>query len=181
MSELLTSWRVGGCFLVLLSCGYRAVYANETEKLHVHLDRAPVADAAAADEVLSGAREQLAREGALAAGEGYPRLVIEVLRIDEQSEAIGAEGAPRASSTRRAVVARAWVEKSPNVTERDTGDVRSEDLSSVRDSPIADELASLDASRAAARRLGRRLALRALGHPTSSDGLGREPARVPQP
>jgi hypothetical protein len=171
---------------LLAGCGYRAVYGNEATRLHVQLGRAVIADAVAADEVLAGAREALAREGSLAQGEGYPRLVIEVLRIDETSEAITSVSAPggtlpRAASVRRAVLARAWVETSPGTRERDTGDVRSEDLVAVRDAPVADELASLDASRAAARRLGRKLALFALGHPTASEGLGREPAQVPQP
>jgi hypothetical protein len=147
------------------------------------LSRAPVADAAAADEVISGAREQLAREGALASGDGYPRLEIEVLRIDETSAGIVSDGTnPHASGTYRAVVARAWiVDRAGAEPTRDTGDVRAEDLAAVQAGAVGDELAAIDGARAVARRLGRRIALRVLGHPTSSDGLGREPAQLPQP
>jgi hypothetical protein len=52
--------------------------------------RSLVADAVASDEVVSGVREELAREGALEAGEGYPRVEIEVLRADESSAGIAA-------------------------------------------------------------------------------------------
>jgi len=169
-------------FAAFVSCGYHAVYAENAEKLHVHLERAPVADAAAADEVVSGARETLAREGALASGDGYPRLSIEVLRIDETSDAIGSvNNAPHAGSSRRAVVARAWIESSPGEKERDTGDVRAEDLAAAQTTAAQDEIASLGALRAVARRLGARLALRVLGHPTASEDLGRDPSQVPQP
>lgn len=182
MSRARSSTSSCSALLFLVGCGYHAVYGHESEKLHVHLERAPVADAAAADEVVSGAREALAREGALAGGEGYPRLCIEVLRIDETSEAIVADnGSPRASATRHAVVARAWVETAPGSYERDTGDVRGEDMNRTNDTAVQDALASLDQTRAVARRLGRRLALRAIGHPTSSDSLGRDPAQLPQP
>lgn len=173
---LLAAWVVG--------CGYHAVYGgNVEEKLHVHLARAPVADAAAADEVVSGAREQLAREGALASGDGFPRLEIEVTRIDETSAGVLSDGTqPHASGTYRAVIARAWIVTREGADRtRDTGDLRTEDLAAAQTSAVADELAAMDGARAVARRLGRRIALRALGHPTSSDGLGREPAPLPQP
>jgi len=170
--------------LFLASCGYHAVYATPAEeKLHVRLARAPVAEAAAADEVLSGAREQLAREGALASGDGYPRLEIEVLRIDETSAGVLSDGInPHASGSYRGVIARAWVVPQEGAEAvRDTGDVRTDDLAAVQPNAVQDDLAAIDGARAAARRLGRRIALRVLGHPTSSDALGREPAHPPQP
>jgi hypothetical protein len=176
------SWRL--FFLLVAHCGYHAVYGEGAEeKLHVRLSRAPVADAAAADEVVSGAREQLAREGALASGDGFPRLEIEVVRIDETSAGVLSDGTqPHASGTWRAVVARAWiVEREGADRTRDTGDVQTEDLAAVQGTAVADQLAATDGARALARRLGRRIALRVLGHPTSSDGLGRQPAPLPQP
>src|ERR1700685_2659326 len=73
----------------ILSCGYQSVYAaGSPGRLHVKVVRSLVADAVAADEVASGVREELARAGALEAGEGYPRVEIEVLRADETSEGI---------------------------------------------------------------------------------------------
>ncbi|HEY8086996.1 MAG TPA: hypothetical protein VIF09_04105, partial [Polyangiaceae bacterium] len=74
-------------FLFTLSCGYHAAY-GAGGRLHVHVVRSMVPDAVAADEVASGVREELAREGALEAGDGYPRVEIEVLREDEQSEGV---------------------------------------------------------------------------------------------
>lgn len=170
--------------LFVLGCGYHAVYADGAEeKLHVKLSRAPIADAVAADEVLSGAREQLAREGALASGDGFPRLEIEVVRIDETAAGVLSDGTlPHASGTWRAVVARAWiVDREGAERTRDTGDMQTEDLASVQATAPADQLAANDGARALAHRLGRRIALRVLGHPASSDGLGRQPAQLPQP
>ena len=167
-----------------LACGYHAVYAEGAEeKLHIRLAHAPVANAAAADEVVSGAREQLAREGALASGDGFPRLEIEIVRIDETSAGVLSNGnQPSAGGTYRAVVARAWIVARAGADRtRDTGDVRSEDLAAAQSAAVADELAAIDGARAVARRLGRRIALRVLGHPISSDDLGRAPAPLPQP
>jgi hypothetical protein len=164
-------------------CGYHALYAApEGERLHVALARALVADAAAADEVLSGAREVLAKEGALAPGDGYPRIEIEVLRADESSEGVQAVGgAPAARGTEVGVVARAWVVRANGAPlEHDTGDVHAMDVVAVDTragalDPRADALHHADALRAVARRVGRRLALHVLGHPVAPDeGIGRE-------
>ncbi len=169
--------------LALPSCGYRALYADaDGERLHVTLSRSLIPDAVAADEVLQGVREQLAREGALAAGEGYPRVEVEVLRADESSEGVAAvAGQPRARATEVGLVGRAWIVRAQGaVPERDTGDVRAMDAVTVdtregRLDPRADALHHDDALRAVARRVGRRLALRLLGHPVAVDeGIGRE-------
>ena len=173
-SVLLISW--SPC--LSLSCGYRAVHAGEAPgRLHVVVVRSAVADAIAADEVASGVREELAREGALEAGEGYPRVEIEVLRTDEESEGIRATGAgPRARGTGVGVVARAWVSQAAGVEpERDTGDVEArETIALDMNAGQADARANLfhhaDATRAAARRLGHLLAERILGRPVASDG-----------
>jgi hypothetical protein len=169
--------------LALAACGYHALYAEpEGERLHVALARSLVAEAAAADEVLSGAREQLAKEGALASGDGYPRLEIEVLRADESSEGVSAlGGAPLARGTEVGLVARAWIVRAKDAPpERDTGDVHAMDVVALDTQkgqldPRADALHHSDALRAVARRVGRRLALRVLGFPVPSDeGIGRE-------
>ncbi|MEO6572310.1 MAG: hypothetical protein ABIP89_00630, partial [Polyangiaceae bacterium] len=75
----------------LSACGYRPLYSGaEAPRLHVTLARSVIADAIASDEVVSGVRATLAREGALAAGSGYPRVEVEVLRADERSEGVAA-------------------------------------------------------------------------------------------
>ena len=170
--------------MALLGCGYAPIYtAQERGKLHVVLVHAKVADAVAADEVLSGLREELAREGALEGGAAYPRIEVEVLRLDESSEGIAARslssGAalPLARGLEVGLVARAWVVAFEGAQpERDTGDMRAVDL--VSPSMRADQVtldasedvrAHADALRAAGRRVGVRLARRVLGHPAASD------------
>jgi hypothetical protein len=174
------------------ACGYHPLYGGESPtRLHVALRRSLVADAVATDEVLSGVREALAEEGALAAGDGYPRVEVEVLRADEASEGIAAPsgalgssagGGGRARATEVGLVARAYIVFGPGgAEERDTGDVRAmdlvaSDLSLGVPNPGADAMHHADALRLVARRLGERLALRVLGNPTASDeGIEREP------
>src|SRR5205085_8553735 len=109
--------------------------------LHVVLVRSVVPHAVASDEVVSGVREELAREGALAAGDGYPRVEIEVLRVDETSDAIaaahpvaGGRAVPAARATEVGVVARAWIVETRGADPvRDTGDVRALDLVGLAD------------------------------------------------
>lgn len=169
-------------------CGYHALYANPAgERLHVALVRVAIADGAAGEEVARGAREELARQGALAGGDGYPRLEIEVTGSAETSEGIevtaagraaGAttmEQTPAARGITTSLVARAWiVARAGAERERDTGDLRVENLdeASAKD-PVASGFVAEDAGRAAARRLGRKLGARAIGDPVVSEGLGR--------
>ncbi|WP_394838966.1 hypothetical protein LVJ94_18925 [Pendulispora rubella] len=165
-------------------CGYRALYAQPGEvRLSVVLVRARVADAVANDEVLSGMRTTLAREGSLAAGTGYPRVEVEVLRADEASEGIAsgtdATGArvPQARATQVGVLARAWIVRAQNgAHEADTGDVRAFNVveSSGATGLVAEGMRHDDALRAVARRVGQRLALRVLGHPVARDESAEE-------
>jgi hypothetical protein len=178
------SRRFAGLGLLCAACGYHAVYGGaDGERVHVVLARSVVADAVAAGEVVSGVREELAREGALAAGDGYPRVEVEVTRIDETSDAIAAAGGaqggavPVARATDVGVVARAWVVRTPGGDEeRDTGDVRAlvlagatrandETGGGVAAPSAVDALRHDDAVRAAARLAGVRLARRILGRP----------------
>ncbi len=194
-------WGVRGRVAIVIAlactaCGYHAVYGGEAgERVSVVLARAAVADSVAAGEVASGVREELARDGSLAAGSGYPRVEIEVTRIDEASDAVGAttaadgSRAPRARATEVGVVARAWiVRKAGGDHERDTGDVRalvasavtrSDDATSAADSTAIDALRHDDAVRAAARTTGIRLARRILGRASPEvdvlDDRGRAP------
>ena len=159
----------------ILSCGYHAAYGVQG-RLHVTVLRALVPDAIAADEVASGVREELAREGALEAGDGYPRVEIEVLREDEQSEGVAAgAGAPVARGTAVGLVARAWIMASPDGPPADdTGDMQAReaiavDLAAGQPDPRASAFHHADALRAAARRLGRTLGARLVGRPVASE------------
>jgi hypothetical protein len=168
------------CAAGVCGCGYHALYAAGPQgKLHVKLVRSLVADAVTADEVASGVREELARVGALEAGEGYPRVEIEVLRADEASEGIAAGvSGPVARGTDVGVVARAWVSAAEGAPpQEDTGDVRAEESITVDQGaagldPRASTFHHADAERAAARRLGRKLAARVLGLPAASEDTG---------
>ena len=122
---------------------------------------------------LTRSYQALAREGALLAGDGYPRLEIEVLRIDETSEGVAATPfiTPQARGTRLGVLARGYVEAREGAPPgADTGDMRA---SALVTSPLGDPKAELfgreDTLRAVARRLGQKLAARALGHPAPSE------------
>ena len=164
----------------LAACGYRAVYGGLAPvRLHVKLVRTLVADAVASDEVAAGVREELARSGALEGGDGYPRVEIEVLRADESSEGIvasaGAVSRPVARATDVGIAARAWLVREPGAPpESDTGDLRIEETIAVDETasgpdPRASAFHQADALRAAARRLGRRLADKVTGEPAASD------------
>jgi uncharacterized protein YfiM (DUF2279 family) len=176
--------------LASASCGYRSVYAKVgSERLHVALVRVLVPEGVVADDVAAGMQEELARAGALAAGDGYPRAEIEVLRTDAAGAGIAAAGGPgtaaaasetlrhtpQARATTLGVSARAWVVAEAGATpSRDTGDVWARDDVAfdlagagvdLRGVAFRDE----DALRAAARRLGRKLASKLIGDPAASE------------
>ena len=173
------------------ACGYRPLYSGGQgdERLAVAGITPLVADASVVAEVEAGVRAGLARAALLRGGGGYPRVVVEVLRIDAQSEGIAAvpggvrlpdvggvpiTGAgplqPLARGTRVGVVARAWLERAEGAPkERETGDLRTVDVMQVESDPRLEALRLDDASRAAARRLGERLARRVLGEPEAPD------------
>ncbi|MDB4998301.1 MAG: hypothetical protein JWM74_5733 [Myxococcaceae bacterium] len=176
----MASWRLGGIsvfVLVLTACGYSPVHTGVGDAhLHVVLAESKVPDAVASDEVLAGVREELARSGSLAAGGGFPRCEVEILRIDEASEGIaatpGSSGdlVPEARATRVGLVARAWVLRAPGGDrERDTGDVRAFETVAIAPDARSATFRHSDALRAAGRRVGRRLASRILGLPSAND------------
>jgi hypothetical protein len=167
----------------LASCGYRPVYgAAGLERLHVKIVRALVADASAVDEVADGMREELARAAALASGDGYPRAEVEVLRADETSEGLAAgSSGPVARAFDVGLVARAWIVRAAGgPRQSDTGDMRSDEVITVDESagaldPRAAVFHHADARRAAARRLGRKLAGKLAGYPAANE----EPFELP--
>jgi hypothetical protein len=173
------------------ACGYRPLYGGaQGEERYAVTGISPlVADASVVAEVEAGIRAGLARAALLRAGGGYPRVVVEVLRIDTQSEGIAAVPggvrppevggivvprtgplAPLARATRIGVVARAWLERTEGgPKERQTGDLRTVDVMQVESDARLEAWRLDDASRAAARRLGERLARRVLGEPEAPD------------
>jgi len=161
------------------ACGYTPVHAGfqgEGKQLHVALAGSSVPDAVASDEVLASVREELARYGLLAPGDGYPRCEIEILRADESSEGIAAAGGagealvPQSRATRVGMVGRAWVVRAAgSARERDTGDLRALETIAVASDARAATFRHGDALRAAGRRLGRRLASRLAGLPAASE------------
>jgi hypothetical protein len=176
--------------ILLASCGYRPLYADRADERFAVVGTTPlVADASVVAEVQAGLRAGLARGGALRGGNDFPRVVVEVLRIDTTSEGIaavpggirapsaggfplapGGPLAPLARGTRVGVLARAWVERAPGGPhERETGDLRAADVMQAEGDARLEALRLDDASRAAARRLGVRLARRVLGEPDAPD------------
>jgi hypothetical protein len=160
-----------------VSCGYAPVHSGVAdEHLHVVLSMSRVPDAVASDEVLAGVREELARGGALAGGDGYPRCEVEIVRADEASEGIAAQPdatgrlQPQSRATRVGLIARAWVLRAPGgERERDTGDVRVFETVAIAADSRAATFRHSDALRAAGRRVGQRLATRIMGLPSASD------------
>jgi hypothetical protein len=164
--------------LLLASCGYHAVYGGSVPaRLHVVLVRTLVPDAVASDEVVAGLREELARAGALDGGSGFPRVEVEVLKADESSQGIAAgPNGPVSRATDVAIAARAWIVRAAGAPpESDTGDLRTTETIAVDETlagapdPRASAFHEADALRAAARRLGRRLAYKVTGEGAPSD------------
>ncbi|HEY5958254.1 MAG TPA: hypothetical protein VIV60_16935 [Polyangiaceae bacterium] len=115
-----------------VGCGYHPAYGGPRPSGRLTVvaapSRAPEGGALAA--LLSGVRGELSRAGVLAPGSAYPRLVVELVRVDERGTAQTllrqADGnqLPIASGALVGVTARAWVESEPSRVERDSGDIR---------------------------------------------------------
>jgi hypothetical protein len=115
---------------------------------------------------LSGVRAGLSQAGALEAGTSFPRVVIEVLRVDELPSGIEAfpGGVPMGSGSAVGVVGRAWVLPSPGAGPANpTGDVRRVEYVGQGSEAMVAEYAYASAVRSAARRVGEALARRILG------------------
>jgi hypothetical protein len=151
------------------ACGYTPVYGatRPPERLTVVAAPTAVPQANVVHETLAGAREELSRAGVLRPGTGYPRLVIQVLRVDEASSGVAAAAeTPLARGSSVGVVGRAWVEPSAGGSRaRDSGDLRRIEWISSGPNAADDAVRYNGALRVAARRLGRSLALRILGDP----------------
>ncbi len=157
---------VGACALAG-GCGYRSAFSRSPSEVRLSVVAAPFATphAEAAAESLNGARDELAREGALGSAP-FPRLVIEVIRVDELPAGIAMNpGQPAlARGAQVGVTAHGWLEErygGPHVC--DTGDVRRVETVAQTADSLGSSLSAVDAIRSAARAAGRGIALRALG------------------
>jgi hypothetical protein len=158
-----------------VACGYAPVYGGERPEQRLTLRAAPqrTPHLAAVEATVAGARSELSRAGVLAAGGGYPCLVVEVVRVDELPSGIVAEppaGAseaePVARGSRVSVTARGWVLDGPSAAPaRDTGDIRRVEHFATALDPRAESQTFDSAVRAAAVRVGRAIARRVLGVP----------------
>jgi hypothetical protein len=163
-------WLVPSAVLAC-GCGYRAAYGGDEPAYRLSVAgaalRVPFPEAAQA--ALAGARAEAAREGVLRGGTGYPRLVVEIVRVDELASGIARSDAPggalplgRASAI--GVTGRAWVEEGPSSPPiRATGDVRRVETVAQSEDVLGGSLAAGEGARAAARRVGEALVKRALG------------------
>jgi hypothetical protein len=151
------------------ACGYTPAYAGSrpAERLSVVAAPHAVAQTDVVHEVMAGAREELSRAGVLRPGNGHPRLVIQVLRVDEKSSGIAAvDDTPLARGSSVGILGRAWVEEGPGGDRvRDSGDLRRVEWVSSGPNSANDAVRHDSAQRLAGRRLGRSLALRVLGEP----------------
>jgi hypothetical protein len=158
---------------VLLSgCGYRSVYGQPgSERLTVQIGQVLIPEPLAAQAAASGVRSELAAAGLLASGAQFPRLVLDVLRVDELSRGIHVQaGQPRAAGMSIALTVRGRVFQAENLEPRlDTGDLRrSVQLSG--DSTARTDSSAYDAAlRSAAERAGRAVARIAIGIPEPND------------
>ena len=162
-----------GLWAVLIAgCGYRSVYAQPgTQHLSVQLGQILIPEPAAAQAVASGARDELATAGLLGTGADFPRMVLDILRVDEVSRGIHVEaGRPTAGGMSIAVLVRARVFASDSTEPiRDTGDVRRAVQETGDADPHADGAAYDIALRAAAERAGRAAARAAIGIPEPAE------------
>lgn len=162
---------VGLCAALNSGCGYHSAFpAAEADGLSVEVGLVLVAEPLATQAAASGARAELAAQGALASTSSR-RLVVDVLRLDETSRGIHVNaGRPLGSGMSIAVTARGRVflgqAQEPAI---DTGDLRRAVQIAGDLDPRVDSAAYEQALRTAAERAGRAVARAALGLPEPSD------------
>lgn len=153
-------------------CGYRAVYGQASaSKFSVGSGQVLVPELGAPQAALSGARAELSAAGALGPADTFPRLTLDVLRVDELSRGVRVTaGQPQAAAMSVAVVVRGRLFPGEGQESTlDTGDLRrSVQLAGDAD-PRVDSAAYDAAVRAAAERAGRAAARAALGIPEPAD------------
>ncbi len=154
--------------MLLCGCGYHPVYGRPaTERLSVQVGQVLIPEPLAVQAAASGVRSELAAAGLLANGPQFPRLVLDVLRVDELSRGIHVQsGQPRAAGMSIALTVRGRIFSAENQEPRlDTGDLRRSVQLSGDSDPRADSAAYDQALRSAAEQAGRAVARIALGIP----------------
>ncbi len=176
MEILLFPVKLGPPFRIVLAalfvvhapaCGYRSAVMTASHPGRLSVVGAPFGtphpEAAAA--ALFGAREELSSAGVLG-NRAYPRLVIEVVRVDELPAGIAAQpgGSPLGRGSDVGVTARGWIEDSEtSAPAHDTGDVRRVETVGLGSDAIQGSVSAAEAIRSAATEAGRAVARRALG------------------
>lgn len=156
----------------LSGCGYQAVYGSSGgPRYDVVAGRVATSSFEVVQAATAGVRSELGPAGAL--GSGYPRVVVEIVRIDERS--IGVRNAGNASPLARGseliVVGRAYVlERADAAPSRDTGDLSRAAQHAAGTTPSADAASRSRALRDAARSLGKALGRAILGLPEPAEG-----------
>lgn len=120
---------------------------------------------------LQGLRGELARAGVLRGGTGYPRVMVELVRVDERATLVALERdetggllSPQGQGSLVGVTARAWVLPAPGAPPRsDTGDVRRTAGFAFHPEPGRDTVVRESALQSAGRATGRALGRRILG------------------
>jgi hypothetical protein len=156
----------------IAGCGYQPAYAPTAgPAISVGIGQTLVPDVSAAQAALGAARAELAASGRLSVTPSFPRLMLDVLRVDEVSRGVHVEsGQPKASGMGVGVVVRGRLLDAPDQPPAlDTGDVRRAVQLSAAGDPRTDSALHDEATRAAAERAGRAVARIALGIPEPAD------------
>jgi hypothetical protein len=162
LAGLLTFWLVG--------CGYGPAYSS-AQHYQVVMGELRTAHFEASQAALAGVRVELAAASA-GSTDGYPQVVVDVLRVDERSTGVQATNdAPLARGTEVVVVGRARVLTAPGEPPTyDTGDMSRSAQYASGASASEDSAARSRAVRDAARNLGRALGRAVLGLPEPAEG-----------
>lgn len=156
--------------LWISGCGYHPAYGGQRPDVRLSISAAPsrAPESGALAGVISGLRAELSRAGVLNARHDYPRVVVELVRVEERGTAqtlardpSGGGELPMAGGALVGVTARAWVQYANGQVERDTGDVRRTASFRSQANPGFDatqrEAALANAARAVGEALGRRV------------------------
>lgn len=167
--------KVAGLLPLLLlpavGCGYRAAYGTTSDRYDVVAGEYSTASFEAVQEAVAGVRSELGAARAL--GPGYPRVVVEILRVDERSIGVRRATAdlPLARGSEITVLGRAFVVRSVGgAPGLDTGDLSRSAQYASGTTPTADAAARGRAVRDAARSLGKALGRAILGLPEPLEG-----------
>ena len=157
--------------MIASGCGYGSVYAPAAPPVTLQVGQTLIPDAIAVQAAMSGARSELAAAGRAQAGSAFPRLVLDVLRVDELSRGVHVEsGQPRAGGMSIALTVRGRLFRAEGQEPSfDSGDLRRAAQVSGDADPRVDGAAYDQALRAAAERAGRAVARSLLGIPEPAD------------